>query len=165
MTAFKFLLDGRVAPFSRFRWPVGEWVESADQASCNVGIHACEPADLPFWLMDELWEVELAGPITRGRHKLVAGSGRLVRRVDAWDAAAAAAFAEACVDRVRDLGARRPDAAGHAADLSTWAPHVRPAAAASLAARAFEAVDGRAGYDAERAAQTDWLVERLSLAS
>jgi len=163
--AFKFLLDDRVAPFSRFRWPVGEWVDSSTQAACSAGIHACESGDLPFWLMEELWEVELAGAIARGRHKLVAESGRLVRRVEAWDQAAAGAFAEACVDRVRELAARRPEAAGHVADLSTWAPHVRPAAAASLAARAFEAVEGRDGYDVERAAQTDWLVARLSLPS
>jgi hypothetical protein len=162
--AFKFLLDDRVAPFSRFRWPVGEWVESTNQAACDTGIHSCEPGDLPFWLMDELWEIELAGQITRARHKLVAESGRLVRRVDAWDRAAAGAFADACVDRVRGLAERRPEAAGHLADLSKWAPQIRPAATASLAARAFEAVEGRRGYDAERAAQTAWLVERLSLA-
>jgi hypothetical protein len=161
--AFKFLLDGRIAPFSRFAWPVDEWVESSEQEACSTGVHACEPGDLPFWLMDELWEVELAGAITRGRHKVVAGSGRLVRRVEAWDGAAAGRFAEACVVRARELAARRPDVAGHVDDLARWAPHVRPVAVASLAARAFEAAEGRDGYDAERRAQMDWLVDRLSL--
>jgi len=163
LRAFKFLLDGRVAPFSGFHWPVGDWVESAKHAACGEGVHACEPADLPYWLMDELWEVELAGPLARGRHKVVAERGRLVRRVEAWDRAAGEAFGEACVTRVRELAGRRPEAAEHLADLASWAPHVRPAAIGSLAARAFEAAEGRGGYDAERAAQTVWLVDRLSL--
>jgi hypothetical protein len=163
MRAFKFLLEGRLAPFSSFRWPVGEWVVSTDRAACRSGIHACDPADLPFWLMDELWEVELAGAITRGRHKVVAERGRLARRVHAWDPATREAFAEACVTRVGELAHRRPEAEQHLADLATWVPHVRPAAAASLAARAFEAAEGRDGYDAERAAQAHWLRDRLSL--
>jgi hypothetical protein len=161
--AFKFLLDGQVAPFSNFRWPVDEWVASTDHAACHSGIHACDPGDLPYWLMDELWEIELAGSITRGQHKLVAERGRLVRRVHAWDPAARDAFGQACVNRVRELARRRPEAEEHLADLASWAPQIRPAAAASLAARAFEAVQGRDGYDAERTAQTHWLLEQLSL--
>jgi hypothetical protein len=161
--AFKFLLDGQLAPFSGLRWPAREWVASTDHAACRSGIHACDPVDLPFWLMDELWEVELAGSVTRGRHKLVAERGRLVRRVHTWDPATCEAFGEACVTRVRELARRRPEAEEHLADLAGWAPHVRAAAVASLAARAFEAVEGRAGYDAERTAQTHWLREQLSL--
>jgi hypothetical protein len=163
LKALKFLLEGQLAPFSGFRWPVGEWVAPTDHAACRSGIHACDPADLPFWLMDELWEIELAGSITRGRHKLVADRGRLVRRVQAWDPQTHEAFADACVTRVRELARFRPEAEEHLADLVSWAPHVRPAAAASLAARAFEAVEGREGYDAERTAQTHWLLERLAL--
>jgi hypothetical protein len=157
--AFKFLLPGRVAPFSRFTWPVGEWVEGGDGAACNTGVHACEPGDLPFWLTEELWEIELAGPIARGRHKLVAERGRLVGRVDSWNDEAAGQFAEACVARVRGLAARRPEAAGHLADLEAWSPFALPVAVGSLAARAFEAVEGREGYDAERAAQSAWLLD------
>lgn len=41
-------------------------------------------------------------------------------------------------------------------------PNVKPVAVASLAARAFEAVEGREGYDAERDAQTAWLVDRVA---
>ena len=163
MRAFKFLLDGQLAPFSGLRWPVGEWVASTEHAACRSGIHACDPADLPFWLMDELWEVELAGSIMRGRHKLVADRGRLVRRLRAWDQAGREAFGEACVTRVRELARRRPDAEQHFADLASWVPHVGPAAAASLSARAFEAVEGPDGYDAERTAQTHWLLGQLSL--
>jgi len=161
--AYKFLLAGRVAPFSGFSWPVGEWVESPDEAACAVGIHACERGDLPFWLMDELWEIDLGEPVERGRHKVVAASGRLVRRIEGWDERTGEDFTVACVERVRELEERRPEAAGHLDDLANWAPHVRPAAVASLAARAFEAVGGTDGYDGERAAQSAWLVDRLGL--
>jgi hypothetical protein len=161
--AYKFLLPDRVAPFTGFRWPVGEWVEADHQTACTAGIHACDHRDLPFWLLDELWLIELGDSVARGSHKLVARNGRLVRRVEAWDAAAGEDFSAACIERVRGLAARRPDAAEHLADLSGWAPHVRPAAVASLAARAFEAFESRKGYDDERAEQSAWLVGRLGL--
>jgi hypothetical protein len=161
--AYKFLLADRVAPFTRFRWPIGEWVEAGHQAACMDGIHACVPGDLPFWLLDELWVIELGESVARARHKLVARNGRLVGRVEAWDAGAGEDFSAACIERVRELAARRPDAAGYLSDLAAWAPHVRPAAVASLAARAFEAVESRKGYDDERAAQSAWLVGRLGL--
>jgi hypothetical protein len=167
--ALKFLLDGSVGPFSGFAWTGGEhgepgpWVESEGDVACKRGVHACAPADLPYWLQDELWEVELRGPVVRGRHKLVAPSGRLLRRVEAWDTAARAAFADACLARAGELVRRQPEADGYLADLERFQPHVGPAAIASLAARAAEAVEGRAGYEAERAAQADWLAGRLGL--
>lgn len=169
MRAYKFLLDGAVGPFSGHVWPApanggaGEWVEAEAGAACTSGVHACEPADLPFWLQVELWEVELRGPVGRGRHKLVAPAGRLVRRVDAWDDETRTAFGDACLQRVRELAARRPEGEAYLADLERFRPHVQPAAVASLAARALEAVEGRAGYDAERAAQAAWLAGRLGL--
>jgi hypothetical protein len=164
MRAFKFLLPGQIAPFSGFHWPLAGWVTADAESPCQAGIHACALDDLPFWLLDELWEVELGEPVGRGRHKLVGRSGRLVGRVEAWDRATGEEFAAACLDHVRRLAARRPEADGHFSDLAAWSPQLRPAAAASLAARAAEAVDGRAGYDRERAAQADWLADRLGLA-
>jgi hypothetical protein len=161
--AYKFLLPERVGPFSGFAWPVETWVAAGDERACATGVHACEPADLPFWLHDELWEIELRGPVVRGRHKVVAEAGRLLRRHEGWNEQAAVHFSASCVERVRELAERRPEAAGHLDDLAGWAPHVRPAAVASLAARAAEAVGGRAGYDAERAAQSAWLAGRLGL--
>jgi hypothetical protein len=163
VTAYKFLLPGAVAPFSRFAWPVGEWVESAEQRPCRAGVHACRAADLPYWLHEELWELELGGEPLRLRHKLVAPRGRLIRRVEAWNDAAGKAFAEACVERVRLLAGRRDEAAGYLDDLERFAPHVRPAAVASLAARAAEAVEGPAAYEAERDAQAGWLIGELGL--
>ena len=163
MKAYKFLLADRIGPFSGFHWPVAEWVTADTESACHDGIHACAVDDLPYWLLDELWEVELSEPVRRSRHKLVAVSGQLVQRVDAWNGSTGDDFAAACLDRVRELAERRPAAEGHLSDLVTWAPHVRPAAVASLAARASEAVEGRDGYDRERAAQADWLADRLGL--
>lgn len=163
MTAYKFLRAGRVGPFSGFQWPVDAWVESDARVPCYAGIHACRTGDLPFWLMDELWEIELGGDVADGARKLVADRGRLVRRIESWDAAAASEFASACLERVRTLASRQPAAEGHLADLESWAPRAGAVAVASLAARAYEASGGAEAYDAERAAQSEWLVARLGL--
>jgi len=161
--ALKFLLPGAVGPFSGFRWEGGTWHDTSGDPTCGHGVHACEPGDLPFWLQDELWVVELRGDVARGRHKVVGAGGRILGRVEAWDDAARREFASACVARVRELAARRPDAAAHLGDLEQVGPQASAAAIASLAARAAEAVDGTKGYDAERAAQAAWLGERLGL--
>jgi hypothetical protein len=163
VTAYKFLRAGRIGPFSGFEWPVGTWVEAETRVPCGAGIHACRIADLPFWLLDELWEIELGSEIAQGAHKVVAIRGRLVRRVDGWDGEVSREFASACVDRVRRLAEGRPEAEGHLADLVAWAPHASAAAVASLAARAREAAEGADGYDAERTAQSAWLAGRLGL--
>ena len=104
MIAFKFLRAGRVGPFSRFQWPdAGVWVRpTADASPCRRGIHACRIQDLPWWLDDQLWKVELDGEVAVGRHKLLATAGRLVSRVDAWTPTLAEAFGVACAWRARD---------------------------------------------------------------
>jgi len=107
--AYKFLRPGAVGPFSGVPWPApsagrpGAWV-TADAAPrpCVAGVHACRAGDLSWWLDAELWRIELDGQIVEAPRKLVAQRGRLVERVDAWTAATATAFAEACVLRVRD---------------------------------------------------------------
>jgi hypothetical protein len=63
MTTYKFLERGRVAPFTGFEWPVDEWVEASAVDPCRRGIHACRVRDLPIWIDDELWQVELAGDV------------------------------------------------------------------------------------------------------
>jgi hypothetical protein len=69
---------------------------------CKRGIHACRTHDLPWWLGEELWQIELGGEVTRGQHKLVAPAGRLVSRIDGWTTPRAHEFAEACAGRARD---------------------------------------------------------------
>jgi hypothetical protein len=104
----KFLLaDGR-SPFVGFDWrAAGDgWVDAApgDPTACRSGIHACRVADLPYWLGEELWSVELDEPRELA-HKVVARRARLGTRVEAWTPEAQRELALACVLRT----------AGHAA--------------------------------------------------
>src|ERR687897_238023 len=80
MIAYKFLDAGGVAPFTGFRWPVGEWVEAHCVERCHEGIHACRVRDLPMWMGRELWEIELEGEVIEQERKVVARPGRLARR-------------------------------------------------------------------------------------
>lgn len=163
MTAYKFLCSGRVGPFSGFRWPEEEWVE-AEPAACRVGIHACEPGDLPYWLNTELWEIELERPIRAGR-KLVAARGRLGRRIEQWNAETRQQFADACVERLRRLGESAPAAAAYVPDAERRTALGHAAMVAFIGSRAAELAGGPAAYTSERGAQADWLVARLALAN
>jgi hypothetical protein len=106
MIAYKFLAPGAVAPFTGFPWPVAEggpgpWVEAADERA-DLGIHACRPCDLPYWLDAELWRAELAAPVGEGQRQVVAKRGRLLERVQAWGPEAAAQFAQEAALMARD---------------------------------------------------------------
>ena len=118
MIAYKFLRPGRLGPFSGFRWPEpGVWVHTGGEpALCHRGVHACRPRDLPWWVAEELWEVELDGEVEAGRHKLTGGSGRLRGRIGPWTPARAQAFADACAWRARDHAVRALELAGHQAE-------------------------------------------------
>ena len=117
MTGYwKFLAPGRVSPFVRYVWPEpGQWLEVGTIEACRSGLHACRPADLPYWLLDELWQVELSGTVRETASKVVATRARLVAPVTAWDERARAEFGEACVrrtvgfavDELRDIGLDR----------------------------------------------------------
>jgi hypothetical protein len=165
--AYKFLRRDGAGPFTRHPWPLpdrgpGAWVE-APVVPCRSGLHACRPADLPLWLGRELYEVELDGEIVEERTKVVAPRARLLRRIDAWDDAARAAYTRDCADRahalVREAGPGFED----------WGAVVEPSTAEGpallgfVAARIAEERDGAAAYHAERARQVAWLRERLGL--
>ena len=97
---WKFLREERKSPFTGFRWPEpGAWVTASDAGLCDVGFHGCRRQDLPYWLTDELWRVELAGKVVEGPHKVVADRARLVEPVGAWDSGTARELAIACVHR------------------------------------------------------------------
>jgi hypothetical protein len=151
--------------FSRFRWPLptggepGAWIEADAVAACRSGVHGCRVAHLPYWLAPVLYEAELGGEIVEEPLKVVAARGRLVRRVEAWDDAARAAFAASCAERARELAA---DA------LPDWPPRAGPepppaALAAFMAARIAERLAGPEAYRAERGRQSAWLADRLGL--
>ena len=179
MRALKFLRAGRVGPFSGTAWAApgagdepGAWLGAGGAPSlCRAGVHACRPADLPLWICEELWRVELGGEVTAAPDKLVAPRGRLLGRVEAWDVAAADELASACAARAGALGdagdGYSADAAGCARDASRRDGAPAFAAAATCAYIAAHAAAGAAGdpdaYAAERAWQAEWMAERLGL--
>lgn len=168
MIAYKFLRNDGTSVFTSHRWSLpdggrpGAWVDAAVDP-CRSGVHACRTADLPLWIGRALYEIQLEGEIAEERSKLVASRGRLLRRIDAWDAAARDAFTRACADRADDL------ARGASPALDEWGAHIErllrfgPALVGFMAARMAQERDGVEGYRAERARQASWLAERLRL--
>lgn len=166
MRAYKFLGDEGRGVFSGFAWPLpdggpGAWVES-DVAPCRAGIHACRAADLPYWVAGALFEIELDGPVDELALKLVAPRGRLLRRIDAWDAETREAYGRMCFVRAHEL------AAGAHGALDDWAPPPEIAFAESarlgyIAALLADLVEGFDAHLRERRRQSDWLVEHLAL--
>lgn len=128
MIAYKFLVAGRVGRFSQVRWPEpGVWMRAGSPVvPCRRGVHACRVRDLPWWLADELWEVELVNPTEVRSHKLVAPAGRLRDRIDVWTPDCAQEYAAACFWHARDLAvqalrrARHEAAAAHLARCETF---------------------------------------------
>lgn len=139
MIAFKFLGPGAVGPFSHFAWPPplngapGPWIEA--EISRDRGIHACRPGDLPYWIDAELWRAELAGPIEEAPLQVVAPHGRLLGRVEGWDPATAARFAEDCALRLRGRAVAHLDASGLPGPSAELAAAADLPALASLAPR------------------------------
>ena len=190
MIAFKFLGAGAVAPYTGFRWPIrGEWV-SAPVHRADVWIHACRLSDLPYWIDEELWRMELDAPLRETRYQIASACGRLQGRVEGWGPPLARKFAEACAWRARDvalpgLPPALRDAIAGAADLSAIvagaaalgsvqgaylaetaknAQQGLPALTSYIAAVLASSTGGGLGaFEAERAWQARWLVAQLGL--
>jgi hypothetical protein len=163
--AYKFLRDGRTAPFTGFTWPVGEWVEAADVDFCRGGVHACRPRDLPFWIGRELWEIELDGEIIEQERKVVAQRGRLLQPLSAWTPELLDEFMDDLLRRTRRRFGAVAVAGGYVVDIQRFRTQRRVGLAALAAARAAERNAGPRAYDHERARQARWLSDRLSLPS
>jgi len=161
--AYKFLDVGGVAPFTRFRWPVDEWVEASSVDPCLAGIHACRVEHLPMWLAAELWEIDLDGDVVEQERKLVAQRGRLARRIDAWNDEAAVDFGRFCARRTRTRVGFLPGLSGYVGDVERFTAQRRFPIAGFAAARAAERHGGPAAYEEERLAQARWLALRLGL--
>jgi hypothetical protein len=108
--AYKFLRPGGLGPFSGIAWTT-DWVVAED------GIYACAGEHLPLWIWEELWEIELDGPVATRGHKLRASRGRLTRRIEGWSMTAAQEFARECARRAA-LHASGPLAAAGQADAA-----------------------------------------------
>jgi hypothetical protein len=177
MLAYKVLHDGRSA-FTGWEWPLpdrdspGEWVQAdGPVALCENGVHACTASQLPPWIGDELWAVELNGEILQTPLVLVASRARLLAPVHAWDQSTRIRYAEDCVARATLLAAQRPDLRDLIALIRRCAD-VGSAAAAGYwsAVMAGDCVaEHRAGpkyeqaFASERRTQADWLHTELDL--
>ena len=166
MIAYKFLRADGTGVFTGFRWPQpnggpGAWVD-ARVDPCRSGIHACRPGDLPLWVGRAMYEIELDGDVVEDQTKVIAPRGRLLRRIDAWDDLRDT-YTRMCADRGHEL------ALGQSPPLDDWDAVIEPsipegpALLGFVAARIAEEISGADAYRAERARQTEWLVERLGL--
>ena len=161
MIAFKFLDEDGTAPFTGFRWPVGEWLDAGCIEPCRSGIHAVRPRDLPFWLGRELWEIELDGEIFEQERKVVARRGRLTRRREEWTRELLDEFTADCLARARRKFGSVPTLSGFVADIERFRADGRTGLAAFAAARAADLAGGPRAYERERRRQAAWLAERL----
>lgn len=177
LLAYKVLIGGR-SVFSGTAWPLpsgdepGEWVSASGPLEPYVnGVHACNAAQLPQWLGDQLFRIELDGELMRTEAALVATRGRLIAPVREWDEVRRTGFARACAERARGLD--RPTAAidqlmetierlvvlGLAGPAGYWTAVL---AGESRTGRRAGAEYDRA-FAQERAAQARWLASRLGL--
>jgi hypothetical protein len=156
---YKFLRPGAVGPFSGLAWPVGEWMEAPGAlALCRSGIHACRVRDLPYWITEELWRIELEGEVVEEEKIVLGQRGRLVERVSGWTRDTALDFARACAERAGSLG----DARGYADHALQLADAARDGSFDVVPTTAY--VAAHAGpYTNERSWQARWLEERLGL--
>ncbi len=123
MLAYKLLASGAVAPFTGRSWPLpgpgapGEWIVAPRGDLARCGVHACRVEDLPFWADEELWLIELSEPVLRTQRQLISGRGRLLQRVEAWNADTAREYAAACAWRARELITEHLERAGLVAQI------------------------------------------------
>lgn len=119
MHAYAFLTEGGIAPLSGFAWPppteggLGAWVDQ--RSAPRDVVRGCGVADLPYWIDDELWRIELAGVVKQRDHVLLAERGRLLRRIEPWVDEVAWAFVSACTARLAERVAAALRSQGNAA--------------------------------------------------
>jgi hypothetical protein len=158
--AFKWLSRGALAPFTGFRWPVdGSWVSAPPGAPEGAGVHACRIGQLAWWIGEELWRVELDGPVRERETQIEAPRARLLDRVTAWDPAA---FAKACVARTEAFAAEAPTA-----ELADYLDLIKtldaPTASFVASVAAVAARGTKQAFAEERAWQARWLARALDL--
>jgi hypothetical protein len=186
--AYKFLKTGAVGLVTGFQWPTprgeapGEWVEARGPVcECDCGIHVCRPGDLPYWMFDELWAIEVDGELTEGLDMLIAPRGRLLGMLSGWSASSRTRLIEACLDRMAEHIASVPaERRTHAEALmrhmdgylrAGWTQLAALCSAMAIASTvdappgtAEEKAATRGVYRQERAWQAEWMVRELGLA-
>ena len=118
MLAYAFLSEGAVEPLSGFAWPTGKEGEYGDWVAADAAppeaLRGYRARDLPYWLEEELWNIELDGRLAERPHLLIAERARLRGRIDTWSAELAWEFAAACARRVAVRAATALRTAGRA---------------------------------------------------
>ena len=166
--AFKFTQAGARSPFTGFEWPEDEWFEAEGELGiCRNGVHACREGALPRWIDEELWRVELDDVQQETEGVLVARRGRLVERIDGWNAQMSRELALSCAARARELVEARPEPLllRMADDIGAIAEGPDPSATALAmycTAHAFDVAEP-GGYAEERRRQAEWLRTQLRL--
>jgi hypothetical protein len=163
LIAYKFLAAGRIARFTGFQWESDTWTDARAADPCRAGIHACRIRDLPIWLDDELWEIELDGDVVEQERKVAARRGRLVRRISEWNVDLLRSFTASCRAETRLRVGSIPTLSGFVGDIDRLRSRDRHGLAAFAAARAAELSGGPRAYERERARQAAWLTDRLGL--
>jgi MoxR-like ATPase len=177
------LLDGAGGKLTLLNAPAG-----SGKTTLLAAWHAARRTERPFaWVsLDEgdndavrFWDYVIEAlrnvspgvgeaPIRVASTHLVAAAVRLRANVSAWGPRTAAAFAAACAERTRELGAQR-----FVQDAETWARSAAgnetvacadAACVAYIAAHAAGEAGGDQASERERAWQARWLVQRLGLA-
>jgi hypothetical protein len=182
MIAHKFFRRAAHGSLTDHCWPQpsaagealdGGWQEATDGplVPCRNGLHACRIDQLSYWISDELWEVELDGEWIETRHALVARRARLVRRVEAWEGAAAHGFAQICWQRAESAATRAtqvsPLAREYLESAQQFAREGKAALSAYVGALVCSALgpsdQALATFDAERRAQGGLLAAAAGL--
>jgi hypothetical protein len=166
VNAYACLRHGARSPFSDARLPPpggdgpGAWLEGGAARGCEL--RAARPRDLPHWLADELWLVELGGDVVELSYSVVADRVRLVRRVEKWNEATARDFCASCHESGAAAARGSNAAAAVLPNLEGAVARAEPALAAMVAATAVDLADPGAG-GRERLRQARWLADRLGL--
>jgi hypothetical protein len=160
--AYAFTRRRALSPFTGRRWPLPE---AGHPGVWFAEPHACRVDVLPQWIAPELWRIELDDVLGEEHGRIFAGRGRLLERIDAWDAVAAEAFATDCCEHARTLVLGWDGDPRVRAALLADAPLVANAPSANVAgyfgALAAERVAGREAAVEERRRQAGWIVAHL----
>jgi len=152
--AYAFLDPAATDYVSGVRWPVpddggpGAWLEAGADSRLRG-----YPADqLPWWLDQHLWEVELAGDVRETDRSVLGARGRLLAPVHAWTPEAARELTADCALRLRGraVAALEADRRQTAATTLAAADDLESIAEAAASAASGEG-DGSllAGYTAD----------------
>jgi hypothetical protein len=110
MHAFRFLAKGAMSVSSQIAWSKpqrgrpGEWLGRGTEGT-RRGVLAHRVDDLPYWVHDELYRVELRGPIEELSTGILARELRLCAQIDEWTEATRFDFGHDCIVQLQQRAA------------------------------------------------------------